>query len=320
MNILIADDDIASRRLLETILRRAGNEVVVANDGESAWALLQRDDCPDVAILDWEMPGMTGPEICKLVRERLRQPYIYIFLLTSRRSKWDFVQGMDAGADDYLSKPFDPQELNARLRAARRLLDLQAELFTTREALRERATKDSLTRVWNRPSIIETLQSELARAKKTRLPVAAALLDIDHFKMVNDTYGHHAGDIVLAEVANRLQLSTRHEDSVGRFGGEEFLVVMPGAGSHAVSPISEGVRLRVCEKPVLLPSLEISVTVCLGVAVADPDREEDAESLIQRADEALYAAKRQGRNRVILHKYLHPAFDNCASGPFLLPA
>ncbi len=298
MKILIADDSLVSRHLLDATLRKWGYDVATARDGAEAWDILQQDGAPPVAILDWMMPGMTGPEVCRLVRQQAREPYTYILLLTSKSLKEDLIEGMESGADDYIIKPFDQHELKVRLRAGTRLVDLQAELLSAREALREQATKDSLTRLWNRSSILDSLQRELSRGQRERTPVGVLLLDLDHFKLINDTYGHFAGDAVLREAARRLTISTRPYDSVGRYGGEEFLIVLPGCDEKNSAAQAERLRLGLCSEPMLLTESAITLTASFGATAALPAFENTSEMLIRRADEALYRAKRLGRNRV----------------------
>src|SRR5277367_3955497 len=207
MRILIADDSIVSRHLLDATLRKWGYEVVVACDGVEAWNYLQAEDAPKLAILDWVMPGLTGPEVCRRVREHAhdKDAYTYILLLTSKSLKEDLIEGMEAGADDYVTKPFDRHELQVRIRAGKRLVDLQAELLAAREALRDQATHDSLTHIWNRNAILDLLTRELARGARENLPLGIVILDLDRFKSVNDQYGHLAGDTVLREAARRIQ-------------------------------------------------------------------------------------------------------------------
>src|SRR6266852_346902 len=174
MRILIADDSVVSRHLLDATLRKWGYEVVVACDGEEALALLQGDEAPKLAILDWVMPGLTGPEVCRKVRDYAKdkeKEYTYILLLTSKSLKEDLIAGMEAGADDYITKPFDQHELKVRLRAGTRIIDLERELVTAREELREQATKDFLMRIWNRSSILDPLQRELSRGERDERPV-----------------------------------------------------------------------------------------------------------------------------------------------------
>src|SRR5712691_4085776 len=206
MRVLIADDSIVSRHLLDATLRKWGYQVVVACDGNEAWAVLQSEDAPEIAILDWVMPGLTGPEVCRKVRANAKEKdiYTYILLLTSKSQREDLIEGMESGADDYLIKPFDQHELKVRLRAGIRIIELQRELVTAREELREQATKDFLTRIWNRSSILDVIERELARGARDDRPVGVVLADLDHFKSVNDTYGHFAGDAVLREFTRRM--------------------------------------------------------------------------------------------------------------------
>ena len=206
------------------------------------WIFCSKDDAPALAILDWMMPGMTGLEVCRRIRQRAREPYIYILLLTSKSQKEDLIEGMDAGADDYITKPFDQHELQVRLRAGKRLADLQAELLSAREALREQATRDSLTHLWNRSSILDMLSRELARSERERTPIGVVIVDLDHFKNVNDNHGHLAGDAVLCEAARRMQGAIRQYDSIGRYGGEEFLILLPGCDEQ--SSFTQAERLR----------------------------------------------------------------------------
>src|ERR1700685_1906949 len=193
MRILIADDSVVSRHLLDATLRKWGYEVAIACDGLEAWDILQEENSPRIAILDWVMPGLTGPEVCKRVREHSRDSegaYTYLLLLSSKSQREDLIEGLESGADDYLTKPFDQHELKVRLRAGTRIIDLQRELVAAREKLREQATKDFLTRVWNRSSVLEILQRELLRGARERRPVSVLLADLDRFKTINDTFGH----------------------------------------------------------------------------------------------------------------------------------
>src|SRR6476660_9042834 len=211
MRILIADDSIVSRHLLEATLRKWGYEVVVAADGLEAWDALQGENPPRLAILDWVMPGLTGPEVCSRVREnsKNKEDYTYIVLLSSKSQREDLIVGLESGADDYLTKPFDQHELKVRLRAGTRIIDLHRELVSAREELREQATKDFLTRIWNRSSIFGILERELGRAEREGRAVGIVMADLDRFKSINDTFGHYAGDIVLKEFARRMQISIR---------------------------------------------------------------------------------------------------------------
>jgi two-component system, cell cycle response regulator len=298
VKILIADDSLVSRHLLEATLRKWGYEVVVACDGEQALTLLQTEDAPAVAILDWMMPGITGLEVCRRVRLRAREPYTYILLLTSKSQKEDLIEGMEAGADDYITKPFDQHELLVRLRAGTRLVDLQAELLSAREALREQATKDSLTHLWNRSSIYDILCRELARGQREHAPVGVVMVDLDHFKSINDNYGHFAGDAVLCEAARRMQNAVRQYDSIGRYGGEEFLILLSGCDEEASLSQAERLRKQLAQLQIPIQDSTISISASFGVTTALPGQSWTPEELIHKADEALYLAKRRGRNRV----------------------
>ena len=291
MQVLIAEDDAVSRCLLEATLRKLGYEVVVARDGAAAWTILESDDSPRLAVLDWMMPFRDGPQLCREVRKRSDQPYTYILLLTTRDQKQDIVEGMSAGADDYLAKPFDPRELEVRLSAGRRILDLH-------EALRVQATHDSLTGLWNRAAILDLLQRELFRAKRDGSPVGIIMGDLDHFKQVNDTYGHPTGDVVLREAARRLVSALRRYDFVGRFGGEEFLIVLPGCDLRSLATRAEALREKVCGTPVETPQGPVPIAISLGITASEAARDQDAHLLLANADKALYRAKSGGRNRV----------------------
>ena len=299
MKVLIADDEVVSRRLLESSMRRWGYDVVVASDGLEAARILQRPDAPKLAVLDWLMPGLDGVQLCVQLRQRKNDAYVYVLLLTAKHTKSDVVQGLEAGADDYIIKPFDPQELRVRLRAGKRILYLLEQITAARETLRELAARDPLTRLWNHNAIIELLSDELARAKRQATAVGVILMDLDHFKRINDEHGHLAGDQVLREAAEVLSGTIRPYDAVGRYGGEEFLVVLPGC--DAVNSASHAERLRLALSRVVVKSAEgkdIRCTASFGVTVAAADGHVNAEAAIRAADEALYAAKDAGRNRV----------------------
>lgn len=299
MRILIADDSLLSRRLLEDTLSKWGYEVVAARDGSQAREILSGPDSPPLAILDWMMPGHTGPELCDLVRRAGAEPYTYILLLTSRNEKQDLVTGMEAGADDYITKPFDRHELQVRLRAGTRIVELQQQLLRTREALREQATRDYLTNLWNRSAILDKLGREMARSSRDGTPFGVVLADLDHFKAINDTWGHAAGDVALKEVTGRIMASLRPYDSVGRYGGEEFLIVLPGADLEEASALADRVRQEIGSAPIAWQNISIPVSCSFGVTCGFGEPSLTAADLINTADEALYAAKHAGRNRVI---------------------
>lgn len=296
MKVLIADDDPVVYRLVEASLRGAGYDPVVAVDGIEALRILSEPDSPRLVVLDWLMPRLDGLGVCRAIRAGRQEPYVYVLLLTSNDRQEDIVEGLDAGADDYVTKPCDLLELQARLRAAVRILDLQDQLVGAREALREQATHDPLTGLLNRGAVLDTLQKECARSDRAGADLGVIMLDVDHFKAINDTYGHLVGDGVLREIAWRLRASIRTYDSIGRFGGEEFLVVAPGCGVAAAQELAE--RLRACVGDTEIPCAgrALAVTVSLGAASRAVGARHDL--LLRSADDALYAAKSNGRNRL----------------------
>ena len=300
MKALIAEDDSISRRMLEAFLVKWGYEVMAATEGEEAWGILQGNDPPRLAILDWMMPGRDGIEICRSIRQRKGRPYVYILLLTARGQKQDIVEGLEAGADDYVTKPFDPFELRARLRAGRRIIELQEQLVQAHDALRDQASHDPLTGLWNHGTILAILRKEVARASRSHGPLAVAMADVDRFKTINDTYGHQAGDAVLRESSRRLRAATRTYDSLGRYGGDEFLAVIPGCDPEDAARFAESFRARIDRKAVETPDGIIPVTLSLGVAALIDPPSARAEALIRIADAALYRAKTAGRNCVAL--------------------
>jgi diguanylate cyclase (GGDEF)-like protein len=286
------------RRLLQSTLEEWGYEVVEAEDGERAFEILSADDPPPIAILDWVMPKLTGPDLCRRIRGRKSRTYTYILLLTSKALRQDLIEGMGAGADDYIIKPFDRPEMEVRLRAGRRIVDLQMELMQMQEALREQATRDSLTKCWNRFSIFELLGREMQRSARERKPLGVLMLDLDHFKRVNDTYGHVCGDEVLKHVVKLLSGSMRTYDALGRYGGEEFICVLSSCDEECLKSNAERMRSAVERSPVFWNGNLIGVTSSFGAVSGIPHDDMTPDELIRTADETLYKAKRAGRNRV----------------------
>jgi diguanylate cyclase (GGDEF)-like protein len=298
VQILVADDSPIFRDMLKKMLLEWGYEVITVPDGRQAWEILRQENGPRLALLDWMMPGMEGAEVCRLVRAGIRDRYVYMMLLSVRAELEDVVKGMESGADDYIVKPFQVEELRARLRAGRRVLALQEQLVEAREALREQATRDGLTGLWNRTAIFDILQNELARSGRSGKPLIVLMADLDGFKPVNDDFGHMAGDAVLRQVAARMRASVRCYDAVGRYGGEEFLMVLPGCELPAGLVLAERIRDAIGSECFRAGDAEIRLTCSLGAACAVAPAIPQADDLVREADAALYRAKRQGRNRV----------------------
>jgi two-component system cell cycle response regulator len=298
MKVLVAEDDVVQLRLLEVTLSKWGYQVLSARDGKTAWRILQEEEGPILAILDWVMPGYSGPQLSKLIREQSSKLYTYIILLTARKDKESLIEGIDAGADDYLGKPYILDELAARIRAGKRILHLQEELVKAQEALRDEAMRDPLTHLWNRRTIFNKLDAELRAAKLSGHAVGVVIADIDHFKEINDTYGHMFGDHVLIDTVRRMQAALRPRDSIGRFGGEEFIAVLPQCGFEETIGAAERLRVAVETNPVQHMQRPLNITISLGCTASIPGADNSLQVLLRAADEALYESKRQGRNRV----------------------
>jgi two-component system cell cycle response regulator len=295
-DVLVAEDDPMFRKILQNWLQSWDYKVIVATDGTEAWSILQQERPPDLLILDWVMPGIDGMELCRRIRERQSPSYQYILVVTANDARQDVVRGLEAGADDYLTKPFDKGELRARLRVGTRILTLQEDLIRAREDLRFQATHDVLTGIWNRRAILDLLHCEIERAARFRASTGVLMLDLDQFKKINDTYGHLTGDAVLKETAQRITQVVRSYDFVGRYGGEEFLVLLPGCDKEQAEQSGERIRLAVTATPLIVGESGISVTISIGATatIGGPETE-----VLAIADAALYQAKSAGRNRTV---------------------
>jgi len=298
MKILIAEDDTLSRMMLTKSLERAGYEVISVDNGTRALAALTGENPPSLVLLDWIMPEKDGVEVCREMRRFQDGPYTYAILLSSKESKKEIVEGLEAGADDYLTKPYDDEELKARLRAGERILELEDHLVEARESLRFQATHDPLTSQWNRGVIEEMLSREIHRSRRERTCSVIMLCDVDHFKQVNDQHGHNVGDDVLRDLASRLQNSVRSYDMVGRFGGEEFLAILNRCDPARALARAENIRDVVARKPFLTRSKPLEVTISIGLALSSDFEEHTVDEILLGVDEALYEAKRAGRNCV----------------------
>jgi two-component system, cell cycle response regulator len=302
LKILIADDEALSRRLLEKTLERAGYEVIAVENGRAAVRQLCQSDGPRLALLDWVMPEIDGPGVCREVRRQQEDSYVYMVLLTSKEAKEDIVTGLESGADDYLTKPFNVDELKARLRTGERILHLEGRLVEAREMMRFKATHDALTSIWNRGVIMDLLGRELMRSQRECACTIVLLGDIDHFKSVNDTHGHLVGDEVLQEIARRLLLSIRSYDFVGRYGGEEFLLVLNNCKPQFAEARAEDIRRIVSSRPVQTLAGPLNITMSFGLLLSDVWGVRPVEELLHEVDAALYAAKAAGRNCVRVAK------------------
>lgn len=297
MMILLAEDSAFYRRMIAKHLKEWGFDFVDARDGKEAWKLLMQQDGPKLALLDWVLPEIEGIELCRRLRSRPEgSPYTYTVLLTAKNQQLEMLEAMDAGADDFLSKPFDPAELKARLLAGKRIVELQQKLVSTNDALQFAASHDFLTRVWNRGEILAFLRREMVRSRRSAAALGIVLVDIDNFKLVNDKFGHQTGDCVLLEVSRRFSKNLREYDGVGRYGGEEFLLILPGCDLATTTRRANEIRTAIANEPIVSDSTTMSVTISMGVAMAEPS--ETVESLLHRTDTALYQAKHNGRNRV----------------------
>ena len=300
MKILIADDDAVSRRMMNGILVHAGYEVVAVENGRQAVDALGAADGPRLALIDWVMPELDGPGVCGELRTLSDRSYVYIILLTSKDSKSDIVAGLEAGADDFLTKPCNADEVKARLRTGQRILQLEDKLVEAREEMRYKATHDGLTRLWNRGAILSLLDRELNRMQREGGMLSLLLCDLDHFKRVNDTHGHLVGDEVLQELGNRLAAAVRPYDSVGRYGGEEFLVLLSGCNEALTAQRADEIHNSIRSIPFQTANGPLSLTISIGVRTCCHSSEVTAEELLNDADQALYRAKAKGRDCVSL--------------------
>lgn len=307
MNVLIADDDVVTRTMLKTVLLRKGHRVVEMEDGQSAWEFLcathrsPGEEPIQFVISDWMMPGMDGPSLISRIRSADFPRYTYIVMLTARSAIEDTVTGLEAGADDYLTKPFDLNEFRARVAIGERILSLEMRLREANDKLEEMATHDSLTGLLNRRALYDCSSRELSRVQREQLPLSVIMIDLDHFKEINDRYGHLIGDQALLHAAGILQRSLREYDLLGRWGGEEFLMVLPGTDGPESLAVAERLRNEISRSPLhLADGRRISVRASFGVANLDLGTLENRfEALVDNADLALYQAKRQGRDRVL---------------------
>jgi two-component system, cell cycle response regulator len=297
VHVLVAEDDASSRFRLETALRAWGYQVTSVADGRQAISTLAQADGPSLAVLDWSMPEADGLEVCRAIRSDAESRYVYAILLTSHDRDEDVIAGFDAGADDYVTKPFNTKELRARIRSGARIVQLQRQLMAAHEELREKAMHDPLTGLLTRGAFFEISDHEAARARRSRTPLSIVMADIDRFKSINDRFGHPGGDEVLREVAGRLRTTFRKEDTVGRYGGEEFVTLAVGCDATDAINLAERFRQAVERDPFAIGAEWLDVTTSVGVVTGTAA--DGLLELVRAADQALYRAKTAGRNRVV---------------------
>ncbi len=313
INILIAEDDKVIRRIIEKTTNSLEYNVFVVKNGNEALDVLKKEEI-HIAILDWMLPGVEGIDLCRMIRSRVESNYTYIILLTSKVHQDDLIEGFSAGADDYIRKPFNSHELEARIKTGKRIIDLQNQLLVTQEQLRQQATHDGLTGLLNRNSIMEILEREFERAKRGGSPLGLIMADIDHFKKINDTYGHQTGDFVLEKVALLLKKCVRNYDRVGRYGGEEFIILMPDCTDKKSEMIAERLRKKIASEVYEFNGQSLNVTISLGIAVTTSNEIHSPEMMIHLSDNALYKAKKDGRNRWISADGLKQAMESTGKG------
>ncbi|MDO8755121.1 MAG: diguanylate cyclase, partial [Anaerolineales bacterium] len=297
MKILIVEDEPIYRQMVKKYLHEAGYEIVEAEDGQSAWNLFQQEPF-HLVITDWQMPGLNGPELIQNIRTSGQKTYTYIILLTAMDNKENVVLGLESGADEYLTKPFNSKELIARVASGMRILRLEEQLMQAHQQMEILAMHDGMTGLLNRRAIEEYAEAEFDMAVRNKRPLCVVLLDIDHFKSVNDRFGHKFGDHTLRQAAKILTEDLRSYDRVGRWGGEEFILVLPDTDLAFAAAVAERVRLRIAEMQISMDNGEsFSINISLGVACTSAQFP-SLTKLIDAADQALYQAKQAGRNRV----------------------
>jgi len=293
MKVMIVEDEPISRRVLENFLREWGYEVISTTDGMTAWEIIRSPDAPSLIISDWMMPNMDGVELCEKIRGMEKDQYTYFILLTTRAEKGDIIKGLHSGADDFIVKPFDREELRYRVKIGERIIDLEQKIIKL-------ANTDYLTGVLNRRAFMEKIDEEINRSIRNKKELSVILTDIDHFKKVNDSYGHQVGDLVLQRFTQQISKTSRSYDFVGRYGGEEFIIGLPETNMEQSWLAAERMRKNIEEIELTLPEnppVHVRVTASFGVASRVMKPYENVDSIIKLADDALYRAKAEGRNR-----------------------
>lgn len=300
MRALVADSDPERLRQIESWLGKWGHDVAPARNGLEAWSRLESEQAPILAILAWQMEGLSGVEVCRKLRLQPDLPSAYVLLLSARADGEDLLDGLNAGADDFLFAPLDPVEVKARVRSGARIVEIETALRATQDALRVQSTRDMVTGSWNHAAILEVLHRERERARRKSGSVGVVLADLDEFRKVNESLGHPVGDEVLREAARRMNSSVRPYDAVGRFGGEEFLIVLPGSDGLGALTVAERIREAFARRPVHTSAGPVPLTLSLGVAAEGGEAGGDPSGLLKAAGGALQRAQQGGRNRAAL--------------------
>ena len=305
MKILLAEDITVTRKLVKRILENNGYKVIEARDGQEAWEILQKEkEEINLALIDWLMPRLNGLQLCRKIKATENQGYTYIIFLTGKVDIYEVVEGLESGADDYVTKPFDKRELISRIDVGKRFIQLHQKLREANHQLHILSITDGLTQILNRRALLERLEEELYRASRENAFFSLVMLDIDHFKRVNDKYGHQAGDKVLVEVVNRVKSKLRSYDIIGRYGGEEFVVGIFGADKEMGINKAEDFRRCIDEKEFEYNDKKLKISISLGISYQKiEDSKSDISQLLddlsKKADGALYRAKETGRNKVV---------------------
>ena len=299
IKVLVADDSAVYRKLVEQTLSENQYAVTFAKSGREALDVFAKHR-PPLVITDWMMPDFSGIELCENIRQKFQDSYTYIIILTGMSHKSEVVKGLTSGADDYLTKPFDREELLARAGVGRRVVELHRQIEAKNRLLEQLALTDSLTNLPNRRAIEDWATRQLSSAARYGFAFWIVMADLDHFKHINDTYGHEAGDIVLKRVAEILKSHSRKSDICGRVGGEEFLLSLSHATSESVKLVIDRIRADLEATKFSFDGTIVTVTASFGVACFNGENARDLNQIISYADAALYTAKRSGRNRIEL--------------------
>ncbi|HKD18841.1 MAG TPA: diguanylate cyclase [Thermoanaerobaculia bacterium] len=314
MKALVADSDPDRLRQLEGWLTRWGHEVVPVRNGVEAWHRLEKEQEPTLVVLAWRMEGMPGIDVCRRMRLRPDLPSAYVLLVADGRTAEDLFDGLNAGADDFLFAPLDANEARARIRTGARIVEIERALKASQDALRVQSTRDPTTGSWNRAAILDVLHKEQERARRKSGSVAIVLADLDAFREVNESLGAPIGDEVLREAARRMSSTLRPYDAVGRYGGEEFLIVLPGSDGLGALTVAERIREAFARRPVTTSGGPVAITLSLGVASEGGEAATDGNALLRAADSALKRAKSSGRNRTALADDSGVAIDAVPDG------